>query len=156
MCSSRELLVCAHRADGSLAAGVAEVNNTFGERHAYLLAGPELAWGREQMARKCFPCLAILRVQGVPRFASSAARSTLARVDLHDETARCCRPAWAARCIPERLHRAPRLLRHPLMTLGVIFRIHWQALRLWAKRLPFHGKPLRPSASSHDEHAAPC
>ena len=32
----------------------------------------------------------------------------------------------------------------PLMTLGVIFRIHWQALRLWAKRVPFHGKPSEP------------
>ena len=32
----------AHRADGSLAAVLAEVNNTFGERHAYLLAGPDL------------------------------------------------------------------------------------------------------------------
>ncbi len=34
-----------HRADGSLAAIVAEVNNTFGERHCYLLAGPDLAFG---------------------------------------------------------------------------------------------------------------
>src|SRR5256885_9308198 len=30
------------------------VNNTFGERHAYLLAGPDLDWGREQVARKQF------------------------------------------------------------------------------------------------------
>lgn len=44
----------AHRADGSLAAVLAEVNNTFGERHAYLLAGPDLDWGREQVARKQF------------------------------------------------------------------------------------------------------
>ena len=29
-----------HRADGALTAVVAEVNNTFGERHCYLLAGP--------------------------------------------------------------------------------------------------------------------
>ena len=40
----------AHRADGSLAAVLAEVNNTFGERHAYLLAGSDLAWGSEQVA----------------------------------------------------------------------------------------------------------
>lgn len=40
----------AHRADGSLAAVLAEVNNTFGERHAYLLAGPGLAWGAESRA----------------------------------------------------------------------------------------------------------
>jgi hypothetical protein len=28
----------------------------------------------------------------------------------------------------------------PLLTLGVVARIHWQALRLWAKRVPFFGK----------------
>ena len=32
----------------------------------------------------------------------------------------------------------------PLMTLGVVARIHWHALRLWAKRVPFHGKPSAP------------
>jgi DUF1365 family protein len=34
----------------------------------------------------------------------------------------------------------------PLMTLGVIVRIHWQALRLWLKRVPFVTKPTPPSA----------
>ena len=32
----------------------------------------------------------------------------------------------------------------PLMTLGVMARIHWQALRLWRKRLPFISKPAAP------------
>ena len=31
-----------------------EVNNTFGERHCYLLAGAGLAFGREQQAEKVF------------------------------------------------------------------------------------------------------
>jgi uncharacterized protein len=30
--------------------------------------------------------------------------------------------------------------RFPMMTLGVILRIHWQALRLWMKRVPYHRK----------------
>ena len=38
-------------------------------------------------------------------------------------------------------------LRHPLMTLGVIARIHWQALRLFIKRVPFFSKPLPPTSS---------
>jgi DUF1365 family protein len=33
----------------------------------------------------------------------------------------------------------------PLMTLGVIGRIHWQALRLLAKRVPFWRKPSPPA-----------
>jgi len=31
-------------------------------------------------------------------------------------------------------------LKFPFLTLKVIFLIHWQALRLWVKRLPFHSK----------------
>ena len=30
-------------------------------------------------------------------------------------------------------------LRMPFLTLGVVARIHWQALRLWLKGVPFRG-----------------
>ena len=36
------------------------------------------------------------------------------------------------------------LVRYPLMTVGVIARIHWQAFRLWLKKLPFHRKSANP------------
>jgi DUF1365 family protein len=32
----------------------------------------------------------------------------------------------------------------PLLTLGVMARIHWQALRLWFKKVPFHGTQALP------------
>ena len=35
-------------------------------------------------------------------------------------------------------------VRHPLMSFGVIARIHWQALRLFIKRVPFFSKPIPP------------
>ena len=31
--------------------------------------------------------------------------------------------------------------RFPLLTLGVVARIHWQALKLWLKKAPFHTHP---------------
>ena len=86
-----------HRADGSLAAVVVEVNNTFGERHCYLLRGAELAFGREMRAAKALPRLAVLRrrrrlplplpahrpASGRRAGAYEAAR-TVARIDHHD------------------------------------------------------------------------
>ena len=45
---------------------------------------------------------------------------------------------------PEALHRA--WTAHPLLTLGVMARIHWQALQLWWRRVPFFHKPVPPAA----------
>ena len=44
----------------------------------------------------------------------------------------------------EALHRA--WTAHPLLTLGVMARIHWQALQLWWRRVPFFHKPVPPAA----------
>jgi DUF1365 family protein len=30
----------------------------------------------------------------------------------------------------------------PMLTAGVMFRIHWQALKLWLKGVPFFGKSV--------------
>jgi DUF1365 family protein len=44
---------------------------------------------------------------------------------------------------PQAMRRA--LWRYPAMTLGVMARIHWQALKLFLKRAPFFGKPTPPT-----------
>ena len=36
-------------------------------------------------------------------------------------------------------------IRYPAMSIGVIVRIHCQALRLWFKGVQFHSKPTPPS-----------
>lgn len=141
----------AHRANGALAAIVAEVNNTFGERHAYLLSGPQLQWGREQHARKVFHVSPFCSTRGEYRFrfwrgpAHGAQQRTLARVDLHDEQGALLQTSLSGQLHPlshAALHRA--FWGTPLMTLGVVARIHWQALRLWLKRVPFFSKPAAP------------
>jgi DUF1365 family protein len=40
---------------------------------------------------------------------------------------------------------ARALTAYPAFTFGVIARIHWQALKLWFKRVPFIHKPDAPA-----------
>lgn len=136
----------AHRRDGSLAAVVAEVNNTFGERHCYVLHGPELQWGHEMSARKVFHVSPFNSVSGEYRF--RFLRTTdrfLARVDLHDEHGPVLRTSIGGQLQPYTPQLARRVFwSTPLMTLGVVARIHWHALRLLIKRVPFFRKPAAP------------
>jgi DUF1365 family protein len=136
----------AHRADGSLAAIVAEVNNTFGERHCYLLAGPGLRWGAELQADKVFHVSPFCSVEGRYRFRFlRAGDRVVARIDHDDAAGPLLRTSLSGRLVtltPATARRA--WLRMPLMTLGVMARIHWQALRLWIKRVPFFAKPAMP------------
>jgi DUF1365 family protein len=125
---------------------VAEVNNTFGERHCYLLTGPQLAWGRELTAEKVFHVSPFCSVQGRYRFRfMRTASRVVARVD-HDDDAGALLQTSVSGTLepitPATVRRA--FWGHPLMTLGVIARIHWQALRLFAKRVPFFSKPTPP------------
>ena len=74
-----------HRADGALAAIVAEVHNTFGERHCYLLDAPH--WGHTEVASKVFHVSPFCAVQGDYRFRFMRhADHTVARVDHDDDT----------------------------------------------------------------------
>jgi DUF1365 family protein len=37
------------------------------------------------------------------------------------------------------------LWRYPAMTFGLIARIHWQAVKLWVKRVPLVARPAPPT-----------
>lgn len=137
-----------HRADGSLRAVVAEVNNTFGERHCYLLDYP--AFGVEQQANKVFHVSPFCPVEGRYRFrfmVNTERTRTVARVDYDDATGPLIQTSVSGNLepiTPTTLHRA--LLHYPAMTLVIVARIHWQALRLWLKKVPFFRKPHPPAS----------
>ena len=137
-----------HRTDGALAAIVVEVNNTFGERHCYLLAGPELAYGRELRARKVFHVSPFCQIEGGYRFRfMRKADRTVARVDHDDDAGPLLQTSVSGRLAaltPASVRGA--FFGMPLMTLGVLLRIHSHALRLWLKRVPFVSKPAPPDA----------
>ncbi len=138
-----------HRADGALLAVVAEVHNTFGERHAYLLADPHgepLKEGAELSAGKAFHVSPFCTVEGGYRFRFiNRDDRAIARIDYDDLDGALLLTSmsgtFAANTLANRLRA---LLGFPLFSLGVIARIHWQALKLWLSRVPFHRKPPPP------------
>lgn len=142
----------AHRADGSLAAVVAEVNNTFGERHCYLLHGARLRWGAEVEAAKVFHVSPFCAVEGRYRFRflmtgndASAPRHTLARIDHDDADGPLLQTSVGGTLEPLTAKSTLRaFFGTPLMTFGVVARIHLHALRLAFKRIPFHRQPPAP------------
>ena len=138
-----------HRADDTLAAVVVEVNNTFGERHCYLLTGPGVAFGSELRATKVFHVSPFCSVAGTYRFRFMRTDDgrTVVRIDHDDESGALLQTSVSGRLEPLDTHRLrAAFFGMPLMTFGVIARIHWQALRLWMKRVPFIRKPEAPKA----------
>jgi uncharacterized protein len=138
------------RADGSLAAIVVEVNNTFGERHCYLLAGESLAYGRDLRARKVFHVSPFSHIVGGYRFRFMRSRNSdgercVARIDHEDADGALLQTSLSGRLAPlTRASVRAAFFGMPMMSFGVIARIHWQALRVWAKRVPYVKKPPPP------------
>jgi uncharacterized protein len=140
-----------HRRDGKLRAILCQVSNTFGERHCYLLdQGGVIDDGDELTVRKIFHVSPFCAVEGSYRFRFRRSQRqdgehTLARIDYHDSRGPLLLTNISGRSreLNDR-NIAQALLRFPLMTFMVITRIHWQALRLWLKRVPFYRKPPLP------------
>lgn len=133
---------------GALRAIVAEVNNTFGERHCYLLDHP--SYGAELTARKVFHVSPFLKVEGGYRFRFMRAlregvERTVARVDYDDADGPVLQTSVSGTLEPVSAVSVRRALwQYPAMTFGVALRIHLQAARLWFKRVQFIRKPALP------------
>ncbi|MEN9330799.1 MAG: hypothetical protein RLZZ484_1987, partial [Pseudomonadota bacterium] len=137
-----------HREDGSLRAIVVEVNNTFGERHCYLLNDP--AYGRELQAPKVFHVSPFCAVQGQYRFRFMRTEGehprTVARIDHDDASGPLIQTSVSGSLVPLTRGQLMRAFwRYPLLTWGVVFRIHLHALALWLKRVRFFHKPPPPA-----------
>jgi DUF1365 family protein len=140
--------VCHDRA-GGMRAVLAEVRNTFGDRHHYLVArddGRSMACGESLEARKTFHVSPFCRVAGRYRFRfHEEAGRWLARIDYFDDTSDD-RPLIATSISGTAVALSKAVVtrtlwRYRWFTVSVVCRIHWQALRLWIKRVPVTPKP---------------
>ncbi len=136
--------------DGQWISTVYEVSNTFGEHHNYLVAHPDrrpIVAGDELTACKVFHVSPFFPVRGEYRFRFARQGTVVTTVIDYWEDGRCqLATRLSGREQPltggALLHWLARL---PLMTFGVVARIHWQALRLAIKRVPFFRKPHPPT-----------
>jgi uncharacterized protein len=141
--------VC-HDRDGGVRAVLCEVCNTFGEQHNYLIAhadGSRLTSGETLHARKVFHVSPFCEVTGTYRFRFHFARERwLARIDYDgDDGEPLLETSISGTAAPLSRGAVRSLLwRYRWFTLGVVARIHWQALRLFAKRVPYIAKPQPP------------
>ena len=135
---------------GRLVARVAEVNNTFGDRHSYAGSGP--AWGdKKVMHVSPFFSMAGSYLWDLPE---PEGERVEARVDLTREGKTLLKARLTLR--PEPLtDRAllSALVRYPFMTLKVVAAIHFEALRLWRKGAPVFPNPAYDPESARKEVA---
>jgi hypothetical protein len=140
-----------HRADGTLACVVAEVHNTYGQRHAYLVHPDDR--GRVQVPKR-FYVSPFYPVDGryrmsVPEPDSRpggrlALSMVLDRPDGHSFTA-----SVHGRAVPATLRSLiAAAARHPWSTATVSARIRWQGIKLYLRGLPVIPRPAYRSQAS--------
>jgi uncharacterized protein len=134
---------------GALDVVVAEVNNTFGDRHLYLLrdrANPEVdgpGGATRYSVQKTMHVSPFISMDATYEFHLSPVGERLAVGIVQTERDRHVLDAqlWGTRAplSTRSLIRACALF--PLVTLKTTAAIHWEALRLYLKGVPWHRRP---------------
>jgi DUF1365 family protein len=128
-----------YRGDGSLACMVAELNNTFGERLPEVLRGAGPAYEHEKHLHVS-PFMGL--DQSYEYAFAEPGEEVWARIHVREEEERPLTAVLRGRRRELTNASVARTLAHyPVMPARVFGLIHWQALRLWWKRVPFHHKP---------------
>ncbi len=139
-----------HRPDGALAAVLYQVNNTFGQRHSYLIpvenrAGPTV----QQACEKLFHVSPFMDLRMSYAFdIRPPGKDLFVGVKSSDAQGPMLLATFAAE--RRELSDAAILrafLGHPLLAMKVLGGIHWEALKLWLKGVRLRPQPPAPGAA---------
>lgn len=145
-----------HNASGELKAVLAEVNNTFGERHTYLLqpadGDTEISYGKALETKKIFHVSPFFDLTGnyifhfLKKDNGTQANQHLSKIEYFIDSQLQLITSISGREYPITLKtKLKAIFGFPMMTFGVILKIHWQALILWIKGVKFYKKPSPPT-----------
>ncbi|MDJ0319978.1 DUF1365 domain-containing protein [Pseudarthrobacter sp. PS3-L1] len=133
-----------HRPGGELQCVIAEVHNTYGERHCYVLETDER--GRASVPKE-FYVSPFNDVSGQYRMKLPEPTDRLAVAIVLEREGQ--KPFVATMDGSRSPATTTNVLRAaaavPLAPLRAVVQIHWQGIRLWARRLPIIKRPHHPS-----------
>jgi DUF1365 family protein len=138
--------------EGRLRAALAEVRNTFGERHCYFCfhADHRPITGEEDLVvQKGFHVSPFMEVKGSYRFRFVYETGRLnIKIDLHDGEGLILATSMIGSPRPATtLELLKTAVLNPLQSLKVVFFIHVQALKLYLKGVRHYRKPEAPQTS---------
>ena len=140
--------LCWHGAD--LRAVIAEVTNTFGERHCYLVSHADqrpIAADDRLMAQKIFYVSPFQPVEGAYEFRFDIRDDRIGIwIDYSQGNGGLIATLTGKRTPLTNLSILRALLRRPFGSRRVLGLIHWQALKLWWKGARYRVRPAPPSS----------
>ena len=136
-----------YRSDGGLAATLYEVRNTFGQRHSYLIPAPSNSTMIRQSCRKVFYVSPFMPMDMEYRFrvVPPAARVSVVIDGLGDQGRLITASLSGRRAELTDAGLLRAFLGAPALGLKVLGGIHWEALKLWRKKVGFHSRPAAPA-----------
>ncbi len=125
---------------------LAEVNNTFGESHSYLLFHPDHRPIEKQdilTSDKAFHVSPFFDVVGSYTFRFHITEEHIGVwIDYWIDGKRVLQTSMLGKCLPLDNRNTWRCFwRYPLVTLRTLALIHWQAFKLWRKGVRYRNKP---------------
>lgn len=135
-----------HRPDGALGAILYEVNNTFGERHSYLIPAEDAPIVKQSCEKGFYVSPFMDMALSYAFRVRLPGEQVQVLVDVDDAEGRVLATGFVAerRDLTDR-NLARAWLTHPWMTVGVLGAIHWEALFIWLKGEKIRQRPTKPA-----------